>query len=248
MVSMEQFPAWKKLTMISWQKERNFLKNCRNGEIGQTVILFVLHLRPTSSVRRFPSSGRCPSYRNISSIFGRNNGISIDKQMVRYYGHHFCKMFIREKPIRICFKTWVLATGSGYTIRIEKYIGPRTGLGPNVVIKLLESVRNPEDHIVFFDTSYDLISYLFNKLFRATGEITGLLKCLFPYDKTIDGADRCLYLTRSNGDVLAVKWRTTNHSLSLLQVLKLLRQYSSVQSGLKTKETSGYSTTTTNKR
>lgn len=40
--------------------------------------------------------------------------ISVDEQMVPYFGLHSAKMFIKGKPIRFGFKNWVMATKTGY--------------------------------------------------------------------------------------------------------------------------------------
>ncbi|XP_046806455.1 piggyBac transposable element-derived protein 3-like [Lucilia cuprina] len=41
--------------------------------------------------------------------------LSIDEQMVPYFGRHSCKMFIRGKPIRFGYKFWCLCSSSGNT-------------------------------------------------------------------------------------------------------------------------------------
>ncbi len=48
--------------------------------------------------------------------------LSVDEQMVPYFGHHSCKMTIRNKPIRFGFKKWILA-GDGYPFNMEIYTG-----------------------------------------------------------------------------------------------------------------------------
>lgn len=44
--------------------------------------------------------------------------ISYDETMVKYYGQHGCKQFIRGKPIRFGFKMWSLNTSSGYLLTL----------------------------------------------------------------------------------------------------------------------------------
>ena len=51
--------------------------------------------------------------------------LSIDEQMVPYFGRHFAKMFIRGKPIRFENKNWVLASSDGYPYKFETYPGSK---------------------------------------------------------------------------------------------------------------------------
>lgn len=49
--------------------------------------------------------------------------LSIDEQMVPYFGRHYCKMFIRMKPIRFGFKFWCLCFAEGYLFMFIPYQG-----------------------------------------------------------------------------------------------------------------------------
>lgn len=49
--------------------------------------------------------------------------LSIDEQMIPYFGRHNCKMFIRGKPIRFGFKLWCLCSDSGYLFHVIPYAG-----------------------------------------------------------------------------------------------------------------------------
>lgn len=49
--------------------------------------------------------------------------INYDESMVKYYGKHSCKQFIRGKPIRFGFKMWCLNTKDGYLINFDLYQG-----------------------------------------------------------------------------------------------------------------------------
>nr|CAI5827507.1 unnamed protein product [Callosobruchus analis] len=40
--------------------------------------------------------------------------LSIDEQIVPYFGRHSCKMFIKGKPVRFGFKLWCLCSSDGY--------------------------------------------------------------------------------------------------------------------------------------
>lgn len=45
--------------------------------------------------------------------------LSIDEEMVPYFGHHSAKMFLRGKPIRFGYKLWILASSSGYPLNVQ---------------------------------------------------------------------------------------------------------------------------------
>ena len=52
--------------------------------------------------------------------------LSFDESMVKYYGRHGCKQFIRGKPIRFGYKMWCLNTNDGYLINFDLYQGKDT--------------------------------------------------------------------------------------------------------------------------
>lgn len=106
--------------------------------------------------------------------------LSIDEQMIPYFGRHSCKMFIRNKPIRFGFKYWALCSDSGYLYAVAPYGGSSVpydkivGLGASVVLSLLENVRNADKHAIYFDnffSSYYLFCLLSEKRCRATGTL-----------------------------------------------------------------------------
>lgn len=106
--------------------------------------------------------------------------LSIDEQMVPYFGRHSSKMYIRSKPIRFGYKLWCLCSASGYLFTCFPYSGAsdsynkQVGLGGDVVLRLLQSVQFPARHKVYFDnffTSYYLMCLLGEKGFRASGTV-----------------------------------------------------------------------------
>ncbi|XP_055335736.1 uncharacterized protein LOC129586498 [Paramacrobiotus metropolitanus] len=106
--------------------------------------------------------------------------LSVDEEMIPYFGHHSCKMFMRGKPCRFGYKLWVLCGSRGYPYTFYVYTGKdATGkdviepkpLGSRVVLNLLSVVKCPDAHSVFFDnffTSYGLLEELRALGFRAT--------------------------------------------------------------------------------
>ena len=123
-----------------------------------------------------------PLYQLLYENFQRygifHENLSIDESMVPYFGRHSCKQFIRGKPIRFVYKIWMLASNTGLPYRVAVYQG-REGsadiekpLGFRVVTSSLSVCGNPSDHHVFFDnffSSYDLVTTLSKKGFKATG-------------------------------------------------------------------------------
>lgn len=78
--------------------------------------------------------------------------LSYDESMIRYYGRHGCKQFIRGKPIRFGYKIWCLNTTCGYLVNFEIYQGknPRAkndyelyfGKCAAPLVQMLQEVRN----------------------------------------------------------------------------------------------------------
>lgn len=85
--------------------------------------------------------------------------LSIDESMVKYFGRHPSKQFIRGKPIRFGYKNWMLASSDGFCYAFDIYCGKTQAsgktcepLGTRVVNHLLNKLdTDPKDHIVYFD-------------------------------------------------------------------------------------------------
>eukprot|EP00112_Aurelia_sp_Birch-Aquarium-sp1_P019240 Seg472.1 transcript_id=Seg472.1/GoldUCD/mRNA.D3Y31 product="PiggyBac transposable element-derived protein 3" protein_id=Seg472.1/GoldUCD/D3Y31 len=113
-------------------------------------------------------------------VFGifRSN-LSIDEQIIPYYGHHSCKMYHREKPIRFGFQFWVLAGDDGFPFHFEPYQGKSkttdgTPSGTKVVNGLVQCIDHPEKHFLYFDNlfcSLPLLESLRERNIEATGTI-----------------------------------------------------------------------------
>ncbi|KAK9727551.1 Transposase IS4 [Popillia japonica] len=81
-------------------------------------------------------------------IFSYN--LSIDEQMVPYFGRHSAKMYIKGKAVRFGFKIWCLCSSEGYLYQFIPYGGASPEgkksehpLGTKVVLDLLAVVLNP---------------------------------------------------------------------------------------------------------
>ena len=49
--------------------------------------------------------------------------LSLDEIMIRYYGMHPAKMFMRGKPIKFGYKFWCLCSSNGYLFNFDPYFG-----------------------------------------------------------------------------------------------------------------------------
>lgn len=151
--------------------------------------------------------------------------LSIDEQMVRYYGGHFLKQFIRGKPIRFGLKQWVMACATtGYCYQMELYTGKKdplekdlTGLGEKVITSMVSFLEHPEDHVLFFDnffSSFRLMSILAQMKVRATGTARAnrLNKCPIKKDDLMKKENRGTYDYRfdKKNEILALTWKDNN--------------------------------------
>ncbi|XP_060801114.1 piggyBac transposable element-derived protein 3-like [Amyelois transitella] len=153
-------------------------------------------------------------------IFHTN--LSIDESMIKYFGRHPSKQFIRGKPVRFGYKNWMVSSADGYCYAFDIYCGksPSTNivnnepLGSRVVKTLLNKLgADPKDHIVFFDnffTSFGLLRELRETGYRATGTVregrTG--KCPLIPIKEMKKKNRAEYDYRfdTTNKILFVRW------------------------------------------
>lgn len=61
--------------------------------------------------------------KKLHENFTPEENLSFDESMVKYFGKHNCKQFIRSKPIRFGYKVWCLNTACGYLVDFEIYQG-----------------------------------------------------------------------------------------------------------------------------
>ena len=106
--------------------------------------------------------------------------VSIDESILPYFGHHGCKQYMRNKPVKFCYKFCVAATLLGYVIQFYPYAGKdenydsNLGLRCSVVVTLAEKVPSrvgSNYHIIMdnFFTSQNLLRILKAKGITATG-------------------------------------------------------------------------------
>lgn len=146
--------------------------------------------------------------------------LSIDESMVKYFGRHPSKQFIRGKPVRFGYKNWMVTSSDGYCYAYDLYCGKSEGanitepLGSRVVKLLLHKLEtNPKDHVVYFDnffTSYSLLRDLRQVGYRATGTVREgrTMKCPILSVKDMKKKNRADYDYRFDqvNQILFVRW------------------------------------------
>jgi hypothetical protein len=180
---------------------------CDNASIQTTNKLYKVRKYVEMLNTRFSQFG----------IFAHN--LSIDEQMIPYFGRHSCKMFMKGKPVRFGFKAWCLCSADGYLFNFIPYAGREEsfdsdlGLGASVVMQLLHTVSIPENHAVYFDnffTSHKLLIKLHEEKFYATGTIREPRVISSPLQdiKSMQKRERGAYDYRfdARNEVLIVKW------------------------------------------
>ncbi|KAG5861547.1 hypothetical protein JTB14_016708 [Gonioctena quinquepunctata] len=111
---------------------------------------------------------------------------SYDESMIKYYGRHPCKQFIRDKPIRFGYKMWALNTTSGYSVDCELYQGKNSqrseiyekefGKAAAPFVSMLDRLRGTKDrpHELHFDnlfTGLNLLQHLEGRGYQGTGTV-----------------------------------------------------------------------------
>lgn len=61
--------------------------------------------------------------KNFLKYFEPTQHLSFDETVVKYFGKHGCKQFLKGKPIRFGYKVWSLNTVSGYLVNFDVYQG-----------------------------------------------------------------------------------------------------------------------------
>lgn len=101
----------------------------------------------------------------------------VDEQMVPCFGRHYCKMFLRGKPIRFIYTLWCLCSANRYLYNCIPYArsadsyNKEVVLGANVVLRLLDNIEFADRHTVYFDnffTSYNFMCLLTERILCAT--------------------------------------------------------------------------------
>ncbi|KAG8226269.1 hypothetical protein J437_LFUL004826 [Ladona fulva] len=149
-----------------------------------------------------------------------HKNLSVDGMIIRYYGHHPLKQFIRSKPIRFGYNLWALSGENGYCYNFSLYCGKESEniknapLGTRVVNQMLSIVDDPSSHVIYFDnffTSFALLDKLRGKGIRATGTIreNRMGKCTLMSAEELEKFPRGYndYKFESNNEIFIVRWK-----------------------------------------
>ncbi|KAK3862761.1 hypothetical protein Pcinc_031408 [Petrolisthes cinctipes] len=108
--------------------------------------------------------------------------VSVDESMIKYFGPHPLKQFIKGKPVRFGYKVWVLATSTGELIHCEPYGGSQTklfnyglGQGPKVVYGLVEDAKLVAGTKVACDNLFTRLDLLDNMSKKGIG-VVGMVR------------------------------------------------------------------------
>lgn len=188
-----------------------------------------LHLADNSEIDKEDKMFKIRQYYNLLNDRFLQFGVietflSIDEQMVPYFGRHGAKMFIRGKPVRFGYKLWCLCTSTGYILKVIPYSGKSAfvdsslGLGASVVKELLQAIPQPQEHAVYFDnffTSHTLLDQLRISGFHATGTVRENRICGSPLidSKKLDKQERGTFdwSFDKDAEVLVVKWKDNSN-------------------------------------
>lgn len=160
--------------------------------------------------------------------FVPEQNLSYDESMVKYYGKHSCKQFIRNKPIRFGYKIWCLCTSEGYLVNFDIYQGKNAntnkeyqnlfGKASAPLVEMIDCFTPDMKRLPFhfyFDnlfTGLNLLSFLREKGYGGTGTMRQnrlSKKCPLPNSKDLEKRERGTYesiISKDDG-VSVVKWK-----------------------------------------
>ena len=96
------------------------------------------------------------------------SSISVDEQMIKYYGHHCDKQYIKGKPIKFGYKCWACYDSeTGTHWHMEPYYSAHTALpsfnlgqGPDVIAGMVKKSGIMPGTKMFFDNLFRSIPLL----------------------------------------------------------------------------------------
>ena len=156
-------------------------------------------------------------FNDVSKVLPLTANLCVDESMIKYYGGHPAKQFIKGKPIKYGFKLWSLASPEGYLYQCEPYCGKDTKLKKNengsaydVVIGLAEKCNVPKGSRIYFDsyfTGFPLLEELSRRGIGGTGTMrtNRLRDCPLKTD-TENIRERGDISFASRGSILACMW------------------------------------------
>lgn len=167
--------------------------------------------------------------RNCLQHFVPQEHLDFDESMIKYYGRHNCKQFIRGKPIRFGFKMWCLNSSDGYLVNFDLYQGKNPNRNESYenlfgkctapFVSMLENLPHPEYPYKFYlDNLFvglNLLNFLRLKGYGGTGTIRENRvpqNCPLVTKKTMQKKIRGTYVSAIDKDhgIIIVKWADNN--------------------------------------
>ena len=189
----------------------------------------------------------CKKLLSQFGVFAKN--ISIDEQMVPYFGRHTLKQYIRGKPIKFGMKMWLLASFDGFPFSYDVYCGKeeqqhQEGLvGERVVKKFLKTTSDLKDHSLYTDnffTSADLMDEMGNEGLRHTGTVRSnrIAHCPVTDSKVFKKTNRGDFELFGDGNLVLVQWNDSKPVLVMsnfesVNPTKLVKRWSKPDRAMK---------------
>lgn len=165
---------------------------------------------------------------NFMKNFHPEENLSYDESMIKYFGRHSCKQFIKGKPLRFGYKVWCLNTPDGYLVNFEIYQGRNPRINPGLeknygkcVAPLLQIIHEFPEHMnklsysFFFDnlfTGIPVLDYLKKIGHSATGTIREIRiphNCPLSSNQIMNKCERGKMetITLKDHNISITKWR-----------------------------------------
>lgn len=186
----------------------------------QTIKRF-LHLADNLNLDKNDRLGKIRSYLTLCKATLCQFGVfmkhlSIDEQMVPYFGRNSLKQYIRGKPVKFGMKLWVLASSDGFPFDFDVYTGKEDNVekglvGERIVMNFAKKIECKTHHCLYTDnffTSANLLSLTSSIGLRHTGTVrpNRIGGCPLTDTKNFKKQTRGTYEMFGDDELVAVQW------------------------------------------
>ena len=110
-------------TGVTIKRSVNYLVKRKRSRNRFQEIKRYLHLADNDNLAKNDKLAKVRPYLNLMqgnfAQFGLfSKRLSVDEQMVPYYGHFSTKMYMKNKPVKFEMKIWFLASSQGYPFQV----------------------------------------------------------------------------------------------------------------------------------
>ncbi|CAG4993615.1 unnamed protein product [Parnassius apollo] len=143
-----------------------------------------------------------------------HENLSVDESLIKYFGCHPAKKFLRGEPVRFGYKNWVATSSHGYCNTFDIYCGKSANASSDSPkVKFYSPIC--KEHIVYFDnffTNYQLPHDLRLQETRATGTIRDNRTKKLLSVKEMKKRPRAEYDYRfdTKNEIAVVRWKDNN--------------------------------------